>query len=1062
MRFGHFFIDRPIFAAVISILIVLVGGIAYFNLPIEQFPEVAPPQVRVEATYPGATPETIADTVATPIEQEINGVEGMLYMTSSSTADGGMQLDVTFEHGTDLDVAQVLVQNRVAIAEPRLPEEVRALGVTTVKRSPNLMIVVHLLSPDNTYDQLYVSNYAVQQIQDVLARIDGVGEIVVFGAREYSMRVWLDPERLAALNLTPGDVVAALRAQNVQVAAGALGQEPMATNNAFQLAVNAQGRFTSTEQFEQVIVKSGRDGRLTRVDDVARIKLGAEDYFTNSYLDGKPAVAIVANQRPGSNAIETVDEIKATMAGLSKDFPQGLEYRIVYNPTEFVQESITAVYHTLLEAMLLVIFVIILFLQTWRAAIIPIVAIPVSLIGTFAAMYAFGFSLNNLSLFGLVLAIGIVVDDAIVVVENIERNLEEGMTPRDAARKTMDEVGSALVSIALVLSAVFVPTAFLTGITGQFFRQFALTIAVATFISAFNSLTLSPALGALVLRRKEDEPKGRLARITNRIIGPFFALFNRGFERLSDGYARRVCQVTRRPAIALVVFAILIGVTVFGYQRVPAGFIPQQDQGYLITAIELPKGASLARTDRVVQEVTNIALDMPGVANAVGFAGFSGATFSAAPNAGVVFVPLKPFDEREAGEDAADMYPKLQQAFAGIKEGLVFVIEPPTIRGLGTSGGFKMMVQDRFDRGLQTLEDATNRLIGAASQMPTVSQPFTTFSTATPKYFIDIDRTKTEMLNVPVQNVFDTLQVSLGSTFVNDFNLFGRVYRVTAQADAPFRLVPRDIEQLRTRNARGEMVPLGTVVEVMPTTGADRVVRHNLYPAAEVQGEATPGYSSGDAISTMARLADQTLPYGLDFAWTEVAFQQVTAGNIGIIIFPLCVLFVFLVLAAQYESWSLPLAIILIVPLCILFALAGIASRGMDVNILTQIAFIVLVGLACKNAILIVEFAQQQEDAGKSVYAAATNAAQLRLRPILMTSFAFILGVVPLVLATGAGAELRQILGTAVFSGMLGVTLVGLFLTPVFYVVIRRLTISEPLSDSRDAQESQDPQGVKL
>ncbi|HEX2243711.1 MAG TPA: efflux RND transporter permease subunit, partial [Gammaproteobacteria bacterium] len=638
-KFGHFFIDRPIFAAVISILIVLVGGIAYFNLPIEQYPEVAPPQVRVQASYPGATPETIADTVAAPIEQEVNGVEGMLYMTSSSTADGTMQLDVTFEHGTDLDVAQVLVQNRVAIAEPRLPDEVRALGVTTIKRSPNLMIVVHLLSPDNTYDQLYVSNYAIQQIQDVLARIDGVGDIVVFGAREYSMRVWLDSERLTALSLTPGDVVSALRAQNVQVAAGSLGQEPTSAHNAFQFAANAQGRFTNAEQFAQVIVKRGRDGRLTRIGDVARIELGAADYFTNSSLDNKPAVAIVAFQRPGSNAIDTVDEIKATMAELFQDFPQGLAYRIVYNPTEFVQESIWAVYHTLFEAMLLVIFVIVLFLQTWRAAVIPIVAIPVSLIGTFAAMFALGFSLNNLSLFGLVLAIGIVVDDAIMVVENIERNLGHGMTPRAAAHKTMDEVGAALVSIALVLSAVFVPTAFLTGITGQFFRQFALTIAVATFISAFNSLTLSPALGALVLRTKDDKPKGGLERLSDRITGPFFRLFNRGFESMSSGYARRVCQVTRRPAITLVVFALLIGLTVFGYQRVPAGFIPQQDQGYLITAIELPKGASLQRTDRVVKEVTDIALKTPGVENAVGFAGFSGATFSNATNAGVVFLP---------------------------------------------------------------------------------------------------------------------------------------------------------------------------------------------------------------------------------------------------------------------------------------------------------------------------------------------------------------------------------------------------------------------------------------
>jgi hydrophobic/amphiphilic exporter-1 (mainly G- bacteria), HAE1 family len=1053
MRFSHFFIDRPIFAGVISIVIVLVGAIAYFNLPIEQYPQVAPPQVRVQASYPGATPETIAETVATPIEQEVNGVENMLYMTSSSTSDGTMALDVTFDLGTDLDTAQVLVQNRVAIAEPRLPEEVRRLGVNSIKRSPNLMIVVHLYSPDGTYDQLYVSNYAILQIQDVLARIQGVGEIVVFGAREYSMRIWLDPERLATLNLAPGDVVRALRAQNVQVAAGALGQQPINANNAFQLAANAQGRFTSPEQFEAVIVKRGGDGRLTRLADVARVELGAQDYVTNSYLNGQPAVAIVANQLPGSNAITTVDEIKATMAELAEDFPDGLKYEIVYNPTEFVAESISAVYHTIFEAVALVILVIIVFLQTWRAAVIPIVAIPVSLIGTFAVMAALGFSLNNLSLFGLVLAIGIVVDDAIVVVENIERNLENGMAPREAARASMDEVGGALVSIALVLGAVFVPTAFLTGITGQFFRQFALTIAVATFISMFVSLTLSPALGALLLRPKDEEP-GRFGRIWNFLLGPFFRLFNRGFEWLSASYARRVCQISRRPAAVLVVFVVLLGLTVFGYRQVPAGFIPAQDQGYLITAIELPKGASLERTDRVVQRVTDLALATPGAANAVGFAGFSGATFSNATNAGVVFVPLKPFAERGPGDDAAAVLAKLQQRFSQIREALIFVIQPPPIRGLGTGSGFKMMVQDRLSRGYEALEGASLGLVGKAAQAPALMQVFSTFSMDTPKYFVDIDRTKAEMLNVPVSNVFDTLQVSLGSTFINDFNLFGRVYRVTAQADAPYRLLPRDIEQLRAESATGAMVPLGTLVDVQQTTGADRVVRHNLYPAAEVQGEPAPGFSSGEALDTMARLAAQHLPDGIDFEWTEIAFQQTQAGNAGLIVFPLSVLFVFLVLAAQYESWSLPLAIILIVPLCILFALGGVWLRGMDINILTQIGFIVLVGLACKNAILIVEFARQQEEEGKSIYSAATNAAQLRLRPILMTSFAFILGVVPLAIATGAGAEMRQVLGTAVFFGMLGVTLVGLFLTPVFYVVIRRLTTRRRIGE-RDPEEAQ-------
>ncbi len=1039
MRIGHFFIDRPRFAAVISILIVLVGLIAYQGLPVDQYPEVAPPQVVVRATYPGATPETIADTVATPIEQEVNGVENMLYMTSSSTSDGSMELRISFRLGTDLDLAQVLVQNRVAIAEPRLPEEARRLGVTTVKSSPNLMLVVHLHSPDNSYDQLYISNYAYLQIRDVLARVNGVGGITIFGAREYSMRIWLDPERLASLGLTGSDVVRALQAQNVQVAGGALGQPPNESHNAFQMTVNTQGRFTEPGQFEQVIIKRGDDGRLTRLTDVARVELGARDYVTNSYLDGKPAVAMAFFQLSGSNAIQTVDEIKATMERLSQDFPKGLAYDIVYNPTDFVAESIDAVYTTIFEAVALVIFVIILFLQNWRAAVIPIIAIPVSLIGTFAVMSAMGFSLNNLTLFGLVLAIGIVVDDAIVVVENIERNLERGLSPREAARVTMDEVGAALISIALVLSAVFVPTAFLGGITGAFFRQFALTIAVATIISAFNSLTLSPALGAILLLPKHT-PEGRFGQVWNRLLGPFFGVFNICFHALSESYARRVCQFARRPTIALLTFAVLLALTAIGFRIIPGGFIPPQDQGYLIVAIELPKGSALGRTDAIVQRVTRTALATPGAAHSVAFAGFSGATFSNAPNAGVVFVPLKPFTDRGDGDGARDVAAKLRQAFGPIQDAGIFVIEPPPVRGLGTGGGFKMMVQDRRGRGLRALEQASLGLMGEAWQAPALQQVFTTFSTAAPQYFLEIDRTKAEMLDVPVENVFEALQVNLGSFFINDFNLFGRTYRVTAQADAPFRLEPRDIERLRARSADGHMVPLGTLLKVKDAAGPDRVVRHNLYPAVEVQGAAAPGRSTGEALLTMESLAAQILPDGIDYEWTELAYQQSQAGNTAIFVFMLCVLFVFLVLTAQYESWTLPLAIILIVPLCLLFALVGVWLRGMDINILTQIGFIVLVGLACKNAILIVEFAKQKEDEGQTIYSAATNAAQLRLRPILMTSFAFILGVVPLVIASGAGAEMRQVLGTAVFSGMLGVTLFGLFLTPVFYVVMRRLS----------------------
>ena len=1049
MKFGHFFIDRPRFAAVLSILLVLTGAIAYFGLPVAQYPEVAPPTVQVRAVYPGATPETIADTVATPLEQEINGVEGMLYMTSSSTADGAMVLTITFELGTDLDAAQVLVQNRVAVALPRLPEEVRRLGVTTEKSSPDLMMVVHLQSPDNRFDQLYISNYALLRIRDVLARIRGVGNITVFGAREYSMRVWLDPERLAALNLTAGDVVRSLQAQNVQVSGGALGAPPMPLNNAFQLSVNAQGRFTDPEEFEQVIVKTGDDGRLTRVGDIARVELGARDYVTNSYLDGNPAVAIAVFQRPGTNALETAEEILDTVGELSEDFPDGLEYQVVYNPTEFVAESVNAVYVTIVEAVILVVLVIMLFLQSWRAALIPILAIPVSLIGTFIFMAAFGFSLNNLSLFGLVLAIGIVVDDAIVVVENIERNLERGLDPPEAARVTMDEVGTALISIALVLSAVFIPTAFLGGISGQFFRQFALTIAVATVISAFNSLTLSPALGAILLKQKDEHGA------SNSLLGRFFGAFNRGFERLSKRYGGAVCGVTRRPLIAGLVFALLIGATVLMVQRVPGGFIPEQDQGYLIVAVELPKGASLDRTDAVILEATEIILDTPGAARAVGFAGFSGATFSNASNAGAIFVPLKPFDERGPGDGANEVLARLTQRLSAIREAQIFVIAPPSVRGLGNAGGFKMMVQDQAGRGLPALEGATWGIAIPANQSPETTRVFTTFSTATPRWFLDIDRTKAEMLNVPVENVFEALAVYLGSAYVNDFNLFGRAYRVTAQADAPFRLEPKDIAALKVRSTTGAMVPLGSLAEVQYSSGPDRVVRHNLYPATELQGSAAEGFSSGEALTRMEQLAETQLPDGFGYEWTELAYQERAAGNVGLLIFPLSVLFVFLLLAAQYESWTLPLAIILIVPLCILFALLGVWMRGLDNNILTQIGFVVLIGLASKNAILIVEFARQREEQGETIYQAATEAAMLRLRPILMTSFAFILGVVPLVIASGAGAEMRRVLGTAVFSGMIGVTLVGLFLTPVFYTVLRRWvtgkSVDEPTCGEIDA-----------
>ena len=1029
MNPGHYFIDRPRFAAVISLLIVIIGLLAYAGLPVTQYPDIAPPTIQVRASYPGASPEIIAKTVATPIEQEVNGVDNMLYMSSQSTSDGQMQLTITFKAGTNLDIAQVLVQNRIAVVEPRLPEEVRRLGILVQKSSPDLMMVVHLQSPDSTFDRLYISNYAQLQIRDVLSRIDGVGNILLFGAREFSMRIWLDPEKLNIYGLTAGDVVDALQAQNVQVAGGVLGQPPMPLDSAFQLTINSQGRFLDAEEFRDVIVKTGEEGRLLRLRDVARVELGARDYITNSYLNGKPAVAIAIFQRPGSNALETAENIIATMQELAKSFPPGLVHHIVYNPTEYIAQSINAVYLTIFEAVALVVLVIIVFLQSWRAAIIPIIAIPVSLIGTFAVMAAFGFSLNNLSLFGLVLAIGIVVDDAIVVVENIERNLEKGMSPRDAARVTMDEVGTALISIALVLTSVFVPTAFLGGITGKFFQQFALTIAVTTLISTFNSLTLSPALGAILLR--PAKPSG--SRFSWSGLFPLLFEF---FKRL---YVRLIGRVIHWPAFMLLLFAALIGTTVHLYQRVPGGFIPQQDQGYLIAAIELPKGAALERTDAVLLRANEILLQHPGVKNVVSFAGFSGATFSNSSNAGAMFILLKPFKERTRDQSAKIIADQLWAQLNQIQDAQFFVIDPPPVRGLGRGGGFKMVVENRGGKDMSELEATVWSLMVEANQTQGLTRVFSTYDASTPQYYLDIDRTKAEMLNVPVEEIFRALQIFLGSTYVNDFNMFGKTYRVIAQADASFRHEPEDILQLRVRNTDNRMVPLGNFVEVNYMQGPDRLVRYNLYPAAEIQGSAAPGTSSREALDIMEQMAAKLFPAGISFEWSDIALQEKLSGNVGVLIFPLCVLFVFLVLAAQYESWTLPVTIILIVPLCILFALTGVWLRGMDNNILTQIGLIVLVGLACKNAILIVEFARQREQEGKNRFEAAVEAAELRLRPILMTSFAFIFGVVPLVLAQGAGAEMRQVLGTTVFSGMLGVTLMGIFFTPLFYVLIRRL-----------------------
>ena len=1042
MRFSHFFVDRPIFASVVSIVLVIVGLIAYGLLPTAQYPEIAPPTIVVRAQYPGADAETIAATVATPIEQEINGVEHMLYMSSYSASDGSMALTITFELGTDLDAAQVLVQNRVSIAEPRLPEEVRRLGITTAKSSPDLMMVVHMLSADDTYDQLYVSNYARSRVRDVLLRLDGVGDVILFGEREYSLRIWLDPDKLSALGMTAGDVVQALRDQNVQVSGGSIGAPPNDGGTAFQYAVTTQGRFDDAREFRDVIVKSTEDGRLILLRDVARIELGAREYVTNSYLNGKAAVALGIFQRPNTNALAAAEEIQATIRELSADFPSGLAYQIVYNPTEFISESINEVYKTIIEAILLVVIVIIVFLQSWRMAIVPIVAIPVSLIGTLAVLLAFGFSLNMLTLFGLVLAVGIVVDDAIVVVENVERNISLGLPPRGAAHRTMDEVGTAVLAISLVLIAVFVPTAFIPGISGQFYLQFAVTIAVSTAISAFNSLTLSPALAAVLFKPHHSSaapPRFLLARLGRSLADGF----NHGFDRVAVAYARLVRFLVGSTAMLLAmlaVFAALIYATVHMIQAVPRGFIPAMDQGYAIVVIQLPEGASLSRTDAVVQRASEIARNTPGVANAVAFAGFSGATFTNASNAGVIFTPFDSFEHRlETGETSAKIVGSLYANLQSIQEAFIIALPPPPVRGIGNSGGFKLQLQERNSADVRPLLALAYEIAGKANQTPGLTGVFTTFSASSPQLFLEIDRDKARMLNVPIPNIFETLSINLGTAYVNDFNAFGRVYQVRAQADQAFRIEREDISKLKVRSATGALVPLGTLVEIRDVTGPALVQRYNMYVSVPLQGNAAPGVSTGEALGLMESVAAGTLPQGTSYEWTELALQESQTGNTAVLIFGLSVLFVFLALAAQYESWIMPFAIVLIVPLGVLAALLGVAFRGLDNNILVQIGLIVLVGLAAKNAILIVEFARQAQERGASAVDAAVEACRLRLRPILMTAFAFILGVLPLMIATGPGAEMRQSLGTAVFSGMLGVTIVGLFLTPVFYVALRSL-----------------------
>jgi hydrophobe/amphiphile efflux-1 (HAE1) family protein len=1044
VKLSQFFISRPIFAGVLSALILLAGLIALPKLPISEYPEVVPPTVIVRANYPGANPRVIADTVASPLEQSINGVEGMLYQSSQATADGVMTLTITFALGTDVDKAQVLVQNRVSQALPKLPDVVQRLGVITDKASPDLTMVVHLVSPDNRYDTLYLSNYALLRVKDELARLDGVGDVHLFGAGQFSMRIWLDPERVASRGLTANDVVKAIREQNIQVAAGQLGAPPLPSGEEFQVAINAKGRLVTEDDFRSIIIKTGAGGQVTRLKDVARVELGADTYALRALLDNKTAAAMPIFQRPGSNAIAISERVRAKMQELKRDFPEGVDYKIVYDPTVFVRGSIHAVVHTLLEAILLVVLVVIVFLQTWRASVIPLIAVPVSLVGTFAVMWVFGFSLNALSLFGLVLAIGIVVDDAIVVVENVERNIGNGLKPIEATRQAMREVTGPIIATALVLCAVFVPTAFISGLTGQFYKQFALTIAISTVISAFNSLTLSPALSALLLKEHGAEPD-RLTRVLNRLLGGFFRPFNRSFARLSARYVNGVSRVVRARGVALFVYGGLIALTYVGFARTPTGFVPPQDKQYLVSFAQLPDAATLDRTEAVIRRMDDVALKQPGVESAVAFPGLSINGFTNSPNSGVLFVTLKPFDERKSNDlSAGAIASALNQQYANIQDAFIAVLPPPPVDGLGTIGGFRMQIEDRGDLGFEELYKQTQNLMAKGNQSPELQGLFSSYQVNVPQIDADVDREKAKSQGVSVQELFDTMQVYLGSLYVNDFNAFGRTYPVTAQAEPRFRLQAEDVVRLKTRNGADDMIPLGSFLTVKRSAGPDRVMHYNSYSTAEINGGPGVGFSSGQAQAAMERLARQELPNGMSFEWTELTYQQIISGNTAVLVFPLVVLLVFLVLAAQYESLTLPLAVILIMPMVLLSAITGVELTHGDNNIFTQIGLIVLVGLASKNAILIVEFARDRELEGVPPLQAALDAARLRLRPVLMTSLAFIMGVVPLVTSTGAGAEMRHAMGIAVFSGMLGVTLFGLLLTPLFYVLVRKLSRRAP------------------
>jgi multidrug efflux pump len=1062
MNISRFFIDRPVFAGVLSVLIVVAGLIGLRSLPISEYPEVVPPSIVVRATYPGANPSVIAETVATPLEEQINGVEGMLYMASQATSDGVLNVTVTFKLGTDPDKAQQLVQNRVSQAEPRLPAEVRALGLTTVKSSPNFIMVVNIVSTGGDHDITYLRNYATLNIKDRLARIEGVGQVQVFGAGDYSMRVWIDPQKAAEHNLAASDISNAISSQNVQAAAGIIGASPSPQGVDLQLNVNAQGRLRTPEEFGNIIVKTGANGQITRLRDVARIELGAADYTLRSLLDGEPAVAVAVLQAPGSNAIQIADNVNATMQELQKAMPTGVKYEIVYDTTKFVRASIEKVIDTLLEAIALVVLVVIIFLQTWRASIIPLIAVPVSIIGTFAVMYAFGFSINALSLFGLVLAIGIVVDDAIVVVENVERNIEAGLSPRAATYKAMKEVSGPIIAIALVLVAVFVPLAFISGLSGQFYRQFALTIAISTVISAFNSLTLSPALAALLLKG-HGAKKDWLTRFMDAIFGWFFRGFNRAFGSGSNAYGKGVGGLLSRKSIVMVIYLALVGATYSLFTAVPGGFVPSQDKQYLIGFAQLPDAASLDRTEDVIKRMTDIALKQPGVANAIAFPGLSINGFTNSSNAGIVFVTLKDFDERKTPDlSGGAIAMALNQKFGVIQDAFIAMFPPPPVNGLGTTGGFKLQIEDRAGLGNQALDEATKAVLAKAYQTPELAGIFSSFQINVPQLYADLDRAKAEQLGVSVTDVFQTLQIYLGSLYVNDFNAFGRTYSVRVQADAKFRAQPEDIGQLKVRSASGQMIPLSALLKVDATTGPERTNRYNGFLAADINGGPAPGFSSGQAQAAIEKILKETLPSGIDFEWTDLTYQQILAGNSSVVVFPLALLLVFLVLAAQYESLTLPLAIIMIVPMGVLAALTGVWLTGGDNNIFTQIGLVVLVGLSAKNAILIVEFARELEFEGRTPVQAAVEASRMRLRPILMTSMAFIMGVVPLVTSTGAGAEMRAAMGIAVFSGMIGVTFFGIFMTPVFYVLLRKLAGNRPLIQHNDNHSVDEEDHMKV